>query len=79
LRPALPAQVNAVAGRPRKIKAHGVSGEIVAYAGPWRSSGDWWKADPWSRDEWDIAVDSGGLYRIYREPHGGWYVEGNYD
>jgi len=25
-------------------------------AGPWRSSGDWWEQDGWSRDEWDIAI-----------------------
>ena len=35
-------------------------------------------ADPWQRDEWDIALSDGALYRIYCEP-AGWFVEGSYD
>jgi protein ImuB len=33
-----------------------ISGDILWMAGPWRSSGDWWDRDGWSRDEWDIAL-----------------------
>ena len=32
----------------------------------------------WQRDEWDIALSDGALYRIYCEP-AGWFVEGSYD
>ena len=53
-------------------------GQVISCAGPWRTSGDWWTADPWSRDEWDIALSDGALYRLYCEP-GGWFVEGSYD
>jgi len=45
---------------------------------PWRTSGDWWTTNPWARDEWDIALSDGALYRIYCEPRG-WFVEGSYD
>ena len=47
-------------GYPTQINAWGPSrsvyGKIVRVAGPWRTSGDWWRADRWARDEWDVAV-----------------------
>jgi len=65
-------------GQPSFIAADGVRGKVLELAGPWRTSGDWWTADPWSRDEWDIALSDGGLYRLCCEPRG-WFVEGSYD
>jgi protein ImuB len=51
---------------------------VKEVAGPWRSSGDWWTPHLWDRDEWDIQLDSGGVYRLYFST-GLWYVEGSYD
>lgn len=57
---------------------------ITSCAGPWKSSGDWWmeqgRTDGWSREEWDVELTDGGLYRIYWD-HGKkqWFVEGVYD
>jgi len=60
-----------------------ICGDILWAAGPWRSSGDWWEQDGWSRDEWDIAVqgESGiALYRLVRDLLAGkWILEGTYD
>jgi protein ImuB len=59
-------------------------GKILQIAGPWRSSGDWWKPDQWNRDEYDLALSDGALYRIFlnrdldRAPKK-WFVEGVYD
>lgn len=78
-RPALAARVEALNHRPVKLSAAGFSGKIVTAAGPWRTSGDWWPRESWNRDEWDIALGNGALYRIYREPGGSWFVEGSYD
>jgi len=79
-RPPLEAKVEASVGRPSRILARGLGGEVTASAGPWRSSGEWWTADPWTRDEWDVALGDGALYRIWRDRRkGGWFVEGRYD
>ena len=77
-RPPRLARVALASGQPSFIAAEGIRGKVVEYAGPWRSSGDWWTSDPWSRDEWDIALSDGAVYRIYCAPQG-WFVEGSYD
>ena len=78
-RPPLPARVDAASGKPKRIAAKGVSGRIVAHAGPWRTSGEWWKQDAWDRDEWDVGLDNGALYRIFCDREGKWFVDANYD
>ena len=90
-RPPLRAVVETQQGLPAQISAWGkqrsVYGKVVQLAGPWRTTGDWWREDGWARDEWDVAVETGkpgseqqAVYRIYRELNSGaWFVEGNYD
>ncbi|HYM10859.1 MAG TPA: hypothetical protein VEU62_09000, partial [Bryobacterales bacterium] len=79
-RPPLPAQVEAPSGEPRRLAARGLRGAIISRAGPWRTSGDWWRDSPWSRDEWDVALSTGPLCRIYLDHLAdSWFVEGTYD
>ncbi|SPE32955.1 Nucleotidyltransferase/DNA polymerase involved in DNA repair-like protein [Candidatus Sulfopaludibacter sp. SbA6] len=77
-RPPRAARVAIASGQPSFIAAEGIRGKVLELAGPWRTSGDWWTVDPWSRDEWDIALSDGALYRLYCDPRG-WFVEGSYD
>jgi protein ImuB len=77
-RPPRAARVEIARGRPSFVAAPGVRGRAVELAGPWRTSGAWWTFDPWLRDEWDMALSDGALYRLYCEPRG-WFVEGSYD
>ncbi len=77
--PALLAKVELCDNRPARLTAPGIYGRIMSAAGPWRTSGEWWTLTPWNRDEWDIALNNGALYRIYSEPGGRWQVEGAYD
>ncbi len=79
-RPPQVAQVRLVRNIPAHIATAAVKGNIVASAGPWRSSGDWWKPDPWDHAEWDIALSGGIFYRVYEDVRTGrWFLEGNYD
>ncbi len=78
-RPPLPATVSLDGNSPTRITASGIHGKVLNSAGPWRTSGDWWTSTPWNRDEWDIALTNGALYRVYREPTDHWFIEGSYD
>mgnify|MGYP005846223827 CR=1 FL=1 len=79
-RPPLPATVKLAVREPRHVAAPGVAGRVVEAAGPWRSSGGWWTGAAWSREEWDVALSDGGLYRLWWEIFSGnWFVEGEYD
>jgi len=79
-RPPLEARVTA-----ERLRTRMFQGKILQIAGPWRSSGDWWHGSSgenanWNRDEYDLALSDGALYRIYldRAPKK-WFVEGVYD
>jgi protein ImuB len=85
-RPALAAVVTMQDGQPAHVASPerpAMRGEVVWCAGPWRSSGEWWTEQAWSRQEWDVAVrnEAGvAVYRICRdEVEGRWWVEGSYD
>ncbi len=61
--------------------------QIVACAGPWRVSGQWWETAAgqdapagWSRDEWDVEFADGRICRVFWEPRQKkWFLEGIYD
>ena len=82
-RPPLRANVLTHAGEPVRVSFLNVRGEVTACAGPWRTSGEWWSNDGWSRDEWDVAVQQKNglaLYRMYRDlASESWFVEARYD
>ena len=62
-----------------------MGGPVQACAGPWRTSGDWWRdrkttpclcvsvartrCEAWDRDEWDVTLGDGATYRLFRERH----------
>jgi len=72
-------------GRPARVRVSAYAdtiagGQVVACAGPWRTSGDWWAASTWDHDEWDIGLDTGVVCRLFRDRRKDrWYVEGAYD
>jgi len=77
-RPPITARVEIEGGQPKHVSTRVCRGKIAKLSGPWRTSGDWWRADQWNRDEWDLGLPDGSLYRLYCD-QGGWFVEGSYD
>jgi protein ImuB len=93
-RPPIPARLERHADRPTGVIFQGVHGRVLAASGPWRTSGDWWRENPWQQEEWDLEIDfqpSGsqvaaanypgrGVYRVYYDVlRQGWFVRGVYD
>lgn len=78
--PALEARVEQSEGIPKQLWTRRVQGSILSIAGPWRSSGDWWRPDTWDRDEFDLLLSDGALYRLVRDSYNQkWLLEGSYD
>ncbi len=82
-RPSIATSVEMRQGHPSRVHFRGKSGKVVTASGPWNSSGQWWRPDPWNREEWDVEVQSGQqntLYRIYQDKRSNdWFVDGIYD
>jgi protein ImuB len=89
-------RVSMVDGRPVRVTTDRlgfVGGAVVACAGPWRTSGDWWAGrageagragrasqPPWDRDEWEVALSDGAVYRVFCDRDADrWFVEGIVD
>lgn len=79
----VPARVRVEDGRPVRVTVdrRGVGGgRIDGAAGPWRTSGAWWREEAWARDEWDVSAEDGTTFRIFRERDTDrWFVEGIVD
>jgi protein ImuB len=87
LRPPRPIEVEAegvadgVEQRPARVRLDGRGPvRVLTCAGPWRLSGEWWDAEPWGRDEWDVELADGLVCRLARDGlRGIWYLDGIYD
>jgi protein ImuB len=119
----IPARVRLEHDRPVYIAPQGLpGGAVIQAAGPWRTSGEWWKNLPrlhpsnapgaspdaspnasrdaspnvspdlsrrprprrtlksWNRDEWDVALTDGTIYRVHlNRDDTRWYVDGTLD
>ena len=84
----IPTRVVVSEGRPVRVQTDRqgfTSGAIVQAAGPWRTSGNWWdtpgplandRAAELGRDEWDVAMTDGTIYRLVVEREvGQWFLK----
>lgn len=94
-RPPVPAKVELCDERPSRVFFQGMNGTVLAASGPWRTSGDWWRENPWQQEEWDLEIafhswagrDSSsnrspnrGVYRFFYDAlRQSWFARGVYD
>jgi protein ImuB len=93
-RPPVPARLERCADRPTDLMFQGVRGRVLAASGPWHTSGDWWRENPWQQEEWDLEIDfqpsagqiaganspGCGVYRVHYDAlRQSWFVRGVYD
>jgi len=87
----IPARVHIEQGKPSRLTTdrRGLSGgRVEQCAGPWRTSGAWWTGEgrledgrpssnsQWDRDEWDVTLNDGATYRVFRERDSDhWFLE----
>jgi len=114
----VPARVVVADGRPVRVTTDRrgfAGGTVTRCAGPWRTSGEWWKLEvrsqklevknrtsevrnrtsevlqtsnfelqtsaaggggPWNRDEWDVSLSDGAIYRIFQDrENDGWFID----
>jgi len=87
-RPPLLAQLESEAEKPVHVFFAGMRGDVVVAAGPWKTSGEWWREDAWQQEEWDLELvfrtgkgeRERGVYRVYFDAKcSAWFVRGVYD
>jgi len=82
-RPPIAATVEFQEGKPAFLGCDGARRRILAFAGPWKTKGEWWSETAWARDEWDVEVrtlrptiqpegsrgseEETALYRVYKD------------
>jgi protein ImuB len=66
-RPPLAAQVEFRERCPVLIRSGICNGRIVDRRGPFLISGNWWDEGRWWREEWDVQVADGAMYRIFTD------------
>lgn len=66
------------AAKPVSIRCAICNGKLKIALGPWHSSGNWWEAGGWDREEWDAITTDGKILRLVHQAQG-WFVEGVVD
>jgi len=77
-----PQAVEMLMGRdgPTALRGAATTARILIAAGPYRSNGEWWAGDGFSRDYWDVQASDGAVYRVHQDKRDGqWYLDGYYD
>ena len=57
-----------------------IAGHVRVASGPWSVEEGWWVSEPVEREYWDVELEEGGVYRLFREAgKGDWFADGVYD
>ena len=75
--PPVPAEVLVRDKRLIFIRTRLFAGHVREYSGVWRSNSKWWDRS-WKTQEWDVEVESHGIYRLCKVEND-WFIAGEYD
>ena len=57
-----------------------IDGRVRVASGPWALEENWWTEEPCDRDYWDVELETGSLFRIFRDNTSKeWFADGIYD
>ena len=66
--------------REEEAKRLRIEGRVRLASGPWELEEVWWGEDAHQRDYWDVELENGGLYRLFRDRRDdSWFADGVYD
>ncbi|NBB80404.1 MAG: hypothetical protein GVY36_13350 [Verrucomicrobia bacterium] len=77
-RPPVPAKVWLEQNHPAHLECAIVSGPVRDFHGPYALNGDWAEARPWAQWEWDVEIESSGVFCLRRADKQ-WHIVGAYD
>ena len=60
-------------------KAWAIAGTVRICSGPWRIEEGWWADRPDIREYWDVELERGGVYRVFRGGATEWFVDARYE
>ena len=81
VRPPLRAEVRLVRGRPVHLRSAISRGDVLAAAGPWRTTGHWWsESTHFAVDHYDVQMRDGSVLRLcFDWKTKRWQIDGFYD
>jgi protein ImuB len=56
-----------------------IAGTVRICSGPWRVEEGWWSNRPEVREYWDVELERGGVYRVFRGVAEDWFVDARYE
>jgi len=56
-----------------------IAGTVRICSGPWRIEEGWWADRPDIREYWDVELERGGVYRVFRGGATEWFVDARYE
>ena len=56
-----------------------IAGTVRICSGPWQVEEGWWSDRPDIREYWDVELERGGVYRVFRGGAAEWFVDARYE
>ena len=79
-RPPIVAEVITEGTAIASLRGENIEGNVALSSGPWQIEHGWWTDASHVREYWDVELDRGGIYRVYRDDIAKqWFIDARYD